>query len=153
MLLDESIYSARVRFQNLVRLRIQCRHFAVRRPPQSERAKIFVNLQRSLTQNLGKLPARHPPQQIHLPQPILCHDVTLGLGQILDRSGANVRHAPSVAVHRNLLLKAGKANASLELWQRAVDKPPGQRGSKNNENPKKPENNSRESSQLHSRVK
>ena len=80
------------------------------------------------------------------------HDVPLRLGEILDRCGANVRHAPAVAVDRDLVLKSGKRNAPVELWQRAVDKPPDDHAGENNEESNNPKGDSEKGSQVHSRA-
>jgi len=72
------------------------------------------------------------------------------LRKILHRCGADVRNAPVVAIDRDLLLKAGKGNASVDLRQRTVNKPPHERARENDKKGHNPEEESQNASQCHS---
>src|SRR2546426_3650935 len=152
VLLDELVYAAGIGFDNLVSFGLEKRGIAVRGAAEPEGVKIPVSRKRPQTKNFGKLASREAPQQVHLPEAVLRHDVPLRLGEILDRCGANVRHAPAVAVDRDLVLKSGKRNAPVELWQRAVDKPPDDHAGENNEESNNPKRDSEKGSQVHSRA-
>src|SRR6266576_3115260 len=67
--------------------------------------------------------------------------------------GAAERHAPAVAVDRNLAFETRKRNVSGELRQRPVDEPPRSRAGKNDKEPKNPGKDSGDSLQWHSWVK
>ena len=152
MLFDEFVYAKSVSLDNPPCFRFEQCRIAVRSAAQAKRAKFFVPLQRYGPKNLRKLASSDAPQQIHLPQPVLSHNVALRFGEILDRCGANVRHAPAIAVDNNFLLKPGKGNAAVELWQGAVNEPPYDHASGNDDHDESPEENSENDSQCHSRV-
>ena len=147
MLLDEPIHAPCISFENLARLWLKSCSLSLRHSAKSQRSKVLINLQRPRSQNLRKLPSRHPPQQIHLPQPVLCHGVSLRLGEVFRRGSPDVRYTPAVAIHHDWLLEAGKGNGSIKLRQRAVNEPPNHCPGKNNKEPKNPEEDSDEGSQ------
>src|SRR5262249_60667191 len=92
--------------------------------PDPERPKVLLAGQSCGPQNLGELPSPNAPQKIHLPQPILSHDVALGLRHIFKRKGTNMGHSPAISLHGDLGVESGKGSASIDLRQWPVDKPP-----------------------------
>ena len=108
MLLDESIHASRVRLENTARRRIDKPPVPLRRAPEAKSAKLLINIDGRCPKNFRKLPPRHASQQIHLPQPVLRHDVTLRLDHIFDGACANVRHAPVIAFDDHIFLQPWK---------------------------------------------
>ncbi len=150
MLFDELIHAAGVRIHHLAGFGIEKRGFALCSSCEAIRSKALINLERPRTKYFRKLPARGASQQIHLPKPVLRHDVPLRLRKVFHRRSANVRHAPAIALHRNFLTETRQRNASIDLWQRPVNKPPCHRGASNHENGENPVEHPKNGSQVHS---
>src|SRR5205085_2180008 len=91
---------------------------------KTERAELLVDTDRRGPENFGQLPATHPAQQIHLPEPILRHDVALRLGHVFDGGGADVGDAPAIAFDDHVFLQARKINVAVELRKRTVNVTP-----------------------------
>ncbi len=124
MLLDEVIHAARIGFKDSARCRIDETEIAFGGATETERAELFVDIDGGRTEDFGKLPAPDAPQQIHLPEPILRHDVALRFGHVFDGTRANVRDAPVIALDDYVLLQTGKINVAVELRQRAINETP-----------------------------
>src|SRR6267142_5211299 len=114
-LLDEVIHAARVGLQEGARIGVHGSQFTIRDAPKLHGAEVFVDCQSRFAEDLAKLSASHMTQQIHLPQAILGHDVTLSFGQIVHGICSNVRYAPTIALYSHLFLKAGYDNVSVRL--------------------------------------
>ncbi len=110
-------------------------------------AEILVDREGGWAQDLGELSASDAAQQIHLPETVLGHDVALGLGQVFDGIGANVRHAPAVALDDHFFLQTRQRRAAIQLRQRLVHQPPNESASENQNNPKDPQQNPQNRSQ------
>jgi len=87
-----------------------------------------------------------------LPEAILSHDIALCLGEILHGDGSYVRNSPAIAFNSNLMLETGKSNASIDLWQGAVDEPMRQKSRSDQQNGEYPVKEPKDSSQVHSRT-
>ena len=124
MLLDKTIYAARVRFKNSSRYRIDESVVAFRGAAETKCAELLVNIDRSGAKNFRKLATRDASQQIHLPQPVLRHHVTLRLRHVFDGTRANMRHAPLIALHDHIFLQSLERDVAVELRQRTIDESP-----------------------------
>jgi hypothetical protein len=70
------------------------------------------------------LTAANAAQEIHLPKAILRHYVALGLHHIFRGPCADVRDAPAVPLDGHITVQAIYNYGSVDLRQRAIDKPP-----------------------------
>ncbi len=82
MLLDEPVHAARIGVHDFGGLRFEEGGFAVRGAAEAVSAKFPVDGDGYGSKNLRKLASRKAPQQVHLPEAVLRHDVTLGLHEI-----------------------------------------------------------------------
>src|SRR2546428_13347625 len=115
VLLDEFVYAAGIGFDNLVSFGLEKRGIAVRGAAEPEGVKIPVSRKRPQTKNFGKLASREAPQQVHLPEAVLRHDVPPRLREIPDPCGAEVRDAPP---------GAGRPGLPREVRERKGPRPP-----------------------------
>ena len=88
------VHPPRVSLQHSANFRRSIRRRALRRLPHPQSPIFPVVRQPHLTKNLAQIPTRRPPQQIHLPQPVLRHHITLRRHHILQRFRANPRPTP-----------------------------------------------------------
>src|SRR5712692_3467545 len=107
MLLDETVHTARVSLQERARIGVHGSQFTIRDAPKLHGAEVFVDGQSRFAEDFAQLAASHMAQQVHLPEAILRHDVTLSLGQIVQGICSNMRYAPAVTLDGHLFLKAG----------------------------------------------
>src|SRR5579871_4356128 len=124
MLLDKPIHTARVGLEHAVCRWINKAEVAFSGPPESERAKLLVDIDGRRSEDFRKLAARNAPKQIHLPEPILRHDISLRFHHVFDGTCADVRHSPVIALDNHILLQSGKIRVAVELRQRPVDEMP-----------------------------
>ena len=120
------VHPARIIFQQRTNFRRSIRRRAFRRLPHSQSAIFPVVSQPHLAKNLRQISARRPPQQIHLPQTVLRHHITLRRHHILQRFRTNPRPPPPLAVHNHAILQPANRYASIQPRQRAPRDPPAQ---------------------------
>src|SRR6266700_3234007 len=78
MLIDEFVNAASVGVIDFAFLGVQQGDVAFCRVAEPEHSKILVDGQCLFAQNLRKLSAGDAPKEIHLPEPVLRHDIPLG---------------------------------------------------------------------------
>ena len=150
MLLDEFVYAAGVRFHHFLSFGVEQCDVAFSCAAEAKGSKLFVDGHRCGAQDLRKLAPCGAPQEIHLPEAVLRHDVPLRLCKIFHRRGANVRDTPKVAFDCDLILETGQGSRAIDLWQWPVDKPPDDCAYNHNNDGKSPGNNSKKGPQGHS---
>src|SRR5215467_14172957 len=124
MLLDEFVDAASVGFHGRARFFVKETGVTFGSGAKTERAEVLVDRNGARAENFGKLAARRAPQKVHLPQTILGQDVPLGFSHVGERSSADMRDAPDVAVYSHLILQAGERCCTVHLRERAKEKPP-----------------------------
>src|SRR5260370_3393578 len=150
MLIDEFVIAASVGVIDFAFLGVAQGDVAFCRAAEPEHSKILVDGECLFAQNLRKLSARDAPKEIHLPEPVLRHDVALRFGEIFYRGGPNVRNAPLVTFDGDLVPETGQGSAAVDLRQRAVDEPPSTGPKSNNKDGRDPEDNPKNGSQVYS---
>src|SRR5277367_25848 len=120
------VHPARISLQQPANFWRSIRRRPLRRLPHPQSPIFPVVRQSELTKNLRQIPTRSPPQQIHLPQPILRHHVTLRRHHILQRFSANPRPSPRVAVHNHAVLQSANRQAAIQPRQLPPHHPPAQ---------------------------
>ena len=134
VLLDEFVHPARIGFEQHALFAGQRRRIALRRAGESQGAKFLVDGNHRRPEDFRQLAARHAPQQVHLPQAVLRHDVALRLDHVFSGTGADVRDAPAVAIHAHFAVQAIYGDGSVHLRQRPVSEPPDARARGNDQN-------------------
>src|SRR6266700_3234003 len=107
MLIDEFVNAASVGVIDFAFLGVQQGDVAFCRVAEPEHSKILVDGQCLFAQNLRKLSAGDAPKEIHLPEPVLRHDIPLGFCEIFHGRGTDVWDAPSVAFDGDLVKPKG----------------------------------------------
>ncbi len=121
------IHTRRVGLELTARLRRQHRLLRARGAPQADRAEESVRVGQAGAHHLRQPPLRHPPEQLHLPQPVLRVHVALREEQVRRRFRPHVRHAQRVPPHVHGCLQSRQRRAAIDLRPRAAQVPHAQR--------------------------
>ena len=105
---------------------------------EAEGAKVLVYRDGLRAEDFRELAASDSAQEVHLPETILGHDVTLGFGHIAEGGCADVGDAPYVALDSDLILQARKRSGAVHLWERTEEKPPCKAATEENEKCQEP---------------
>ena len=150
VLFDKAIDAARVGFHDVARFRVHLREVAFGGAAEAKGAKLLVDGHGIFAEHFGELSARHAAQQVHLPQAILRHHIAFGFHQVLHAGGANVRHAPAVALHGDGLFQAADVRGAIDLRQRAIHVPPKHAARGQDDDGQQPAENTQRFQQKHS---
>jgi hypothetical protein len=124
VLLDESIYAAGVAVHDFARGRVEKGGVTFRRAGEAVGAKFLVDGEGLATEDLRELAAGDTAEKVHLPEAVLGHHIALSFREVFHGCSTNVGDAPTVALDRDFVLKAGQRGRAVQLRERAINKPP-----------------------------
>ncbi len=118
---DEGVHSGRVGFEDPFTFGVITRPFTiVHRASVPEQPGLTVAPDRLRAEDLGHAAFLVAAPQLHLPQPVLRHDVPLRKKQVVRVLRVDVRNAPSVANHLHRLAQSLQALLPIKRGQRGT---------------------------------
>jgi len=115
---DVGIDAVGERLEDLLGVGCVAQEFCLHVAAIAQSARIQVAGERLRTQHLREPALPRPLPQLHLKQPVLCHDEALREKQIVLIGGIDVRDAPAVAPHAHRMVQAGNACLAAQRRER-----------------------------------
>ena len=119
ILLDVGVHPVGVGREQTLRVRVIARpFFSVERTPEHHQPGAAVVVERVRSENLGEASLVPPTPHLHLPEPVLRHDVALGKEEIVIVLGIDVRYPPLVPDDLHHLSQTWELQFPVDLRKR-----------------------------------
>ena len=99
--------------------RVTVAKFDLGQVTEPQRPEELVGVHLAFAEHLGQARRADVPEEVHLPEPVLCLDVTLGEVEIVGVPRVDVGDPVAVSDHLNRLAQPGHSDLSVDLRERS----------------------------------
>jgi len=148
---EEGVDAASVSGEKGAGVVVEGGEFAIGDAAEAEGAEGFIGFEGERADDFRELAARGAAEQVELEEAVLGHDVALGFYGVFERSGADMRDTPVVAIYGDWRFEAGNLERAVELRKGTVEKIPGGKSDGDEENGENPDEEANKFPQASSR--